>query len=68
MSKFSQTRKIIELLKGSPNQKFTAREIAEQIIEAYPDDYKDKRHNPRFADEKSFITQVVAEIVLRNPK
>ena len=62
MSRLSQSQKIVELLKEYPNQKFNARQIAEQIVESYPEDYRDKRQNPRFADEKAFISQVVAEI------
>jgi hypothetical protein len=62
MSKLSQSQKIVELLKASPNQKFNARQIAEEIILKHPEDYGDKRSNPRFRDEKAFISQVVAEI------
>ncbi|ABM02105.1 hypothetical protein DUF511 [Psychromonas ingrahamii 37] len=62
MSRLSQSQKIVELLKVNPNQKFNARQIAEQIVESHPEDYRDKRQNPRFADEKAFISQVVAEI------
>ena len=62
MSKLSQSQRIVELLKASPNQKFNARQIAEQIIFKHPEDYRDKRANPRFKDEKAFISQVVAEI------
>jgi hypothetical protein len=62
VSRLSQSQKIVELLKANPNQKFNARQIAEQIIESYPEDYRDKRQNPRFTDEKAFISQVVAEI------
>ena len=62
MLKLSQSQKIVELLKANPNQKFNARQIAEQIVESYPEDYKDKRQNPRFSDQKAFISQVVAEI------
>lgn len=62
MSKLSQSQKIVELLKTNPNQKFNARQIAEQIVESYPEDYRDKRQNPRFSDQNSFISQVVAEI------
>jgi hypothetical protein len=62
VSKLSQSQKIVELLKANPNQKFNARQIAEQIVESYPEDYKDKRQNPRFSDQKAFISQVVAEI------
>ena len=62
MLKLSQSQKIVELLKANPNEKFNARQIAEQIVDSYPEDYRDKRQNPRFADEKAFISQVVAEI------
>jgi hypothetical protein len=62
VSTLSQTQKIVELLKANPNQKLNARQIAEQIVESYPEDYREKRQNPRFPDEKAFISQVVAEI------
>lgn len=62
MSRLSQSQKIVELLKVNPNEKFNARQIAEQIVGSYPEDYREKRQNPRFADEKAFISQVVAEI------
>ncbi|NDW15457.1 HrgA protein [Alteromonas genovensis] len=62
MSRLSQSQKIVELLKANPNQKFNARQIAQQIVDCYPEDYKDKRQNPRFVDDKAFISQVVAEI------
>ena len=58
----SQSQKIVELLKAKPNQRFNARQIAKQIVESYPEDYREKRMNPRFADDKAFISQVVAEI------
>lgn len=62
MTKLSQSQKIVKLLKENSNQKFNARQIAEKIVESYPEDYRDKRQNPRFADEKAFVSQVVAEI------
>ncbi len=62
VSKLSQTQKIIEFLKQNPNEKFNAKQIAEQIVAKYPEDYKEKRANPRFNDEKSFISQIIAEI------
>ena len=62
MSRLSQSQKIVELLKANPNEKFNARQIAEQIVNAHPEDYRDKRQNPRFSDEKAFMSQVVAEI------
>jgi hypothetical protein len=37
--KLSLTDKIIKFLKNNPNRKFTAREIAENIISLYPEDY-----------------------------
>lgn len=62
MSKLSQSQKIVELLKANPNQKFNARQIAEKIVAEYPEDYTEKRLNPRFDNEKAFLSQVVAEI------
>jgi len=62
MLKLSQAQKIIEFLKDTPNKKFNARQIAEQIVNRYPEDYREKQQNPRFADDKAFISQVVAEI------
>jgi hypothetical protein len=62
MKKLSQTQKIVKFLKEHPGERFNAREIASEITSQYPDDYKEKRHNPRFADEKSFLSQIVAEI------
>lgn len=62
MAKLSQSKKIVEFLKANAKQKFNARQIAESIVSAHPDDYLEKRQNPRFENEKSFITQIVAEI------
>lgn len=62
MAKLSQTRKVIDYLRQHPGQRFNARQIAEAITKMYPKDYVQKRSNPRFSDEKSFLTQIVAEI------
>lgn len=62
MSRFSQTQKIANWLMENPNQKFTAREIAQAIIMRYPEDYQEKRLNDRFVSEQDFIQQIVAEI------
>jgi len=62
LSKLSQSKKVVEFLKANANHKFNARQIAESIVATYPDDYLEKRQNPRFDNEKSFITQIVAEI------
>lgn len=62
MSKLSQAKKIVNFLKENPNKKFSARDIAEKIVSLYPEDYQEKKNNPRFKNEKSFISQIVAEI------
>lgn len=59
-SKLSQTQKVVAFLQARPQQKFTARQIAEYITAHYPADYRHKKS--KFADEKQFIQQVVAEI------
>jgi hypothetical protein len=60
--KMSQTKKIAKYLQDNPNQRFTAKKIAHAITNAYPEDYVEKRANPRFEVEQDFIAQVVAEI------
>lgn len=60
MKKLSQPQKVVAFLKQNPQQKFTARQIAEAITEQYPDDYQNKK--AKFADERAFVQQVVAEI------
>ncbi|QEL57328.1 COG2958 family protein [Chromobacterium paludis] len=62
MSRLSQSQKVAQLLRSHPGQRFTARQIASAIVNQYPEDYADKRSNPRFANDKAFISQVVAEI------
>lgn len=62
MSKLSQTQKVAEFLKTYPNKKFNAREIAEFIIQKYPEDYDQKRKNDRFESEADFLQQIVREI------
>ena len=60
MAKLSQSQRIVEFLKLKPNQKFNAREIAENIVLLFPDDYSEKRKNPRFNDDNEFLAQIVA--------
>lgn len=60
--KLSQPQKIVAFLKSNPNQKFTARKIAEAILNLYPQDYLEKRNNPRFSTDAELINQIVAEI------
>ncbi|WP_319783601.1 HrgA protein [Oceanisphaera sp. IT1-181] len=62
MSKLSQSQKVVQFLCGNPKERFNARTIAESIVNLYPEDYAEKRANPRFVDEKAFLTQIVAEI------
>jgi hypothetical protein len=62
MQKISLPQKVENLLKANPNEKFTARQIAEQITKIYAEDYKEKRANPRFKNDNAFIQQIVAEI------
>ena len=60
--KLSQPQKIVAFLKSNPNQKFTARKIAEAILNLCPQDYLEKRNNPRFSTDAELINQIVAEI------
>ena len=62
MSKLSQSQKVVQFLRDNPKERFNARAIAEAIVNLFPEDYAGKRNNPRFSDDKAFITQIVAEI------
>ena len=62
MSKLSQSKKIALFLQDNPNLRYTAKAIVEAITTRYPEDYAEKRANPRFETEQDFISQVVAEI------
>jgi len=62
MRKLSQSKKVAQYLKDNTNQRFTAKDIAKAITELYPEDYIEKRENPRFISDQDFIAQVVAEI------
>jgi hypothetical protein len=62
MSKISQNQKIVNFLQANPLKRFGAREVAQAIVNQYPEDYQEKRKNPRFVDERDFLQQVVAEI------
>jgi uncharacterized protein len=62
LTKLSQSQKVVQFLCKNPNEKFTARAIAEAIVSLYPEDYAEKRNSQRFANNKAFITQIVAEI------
>lgn len=62
MRKLSQTQKIAKFLKQNPDQRFSARDIAQSMISAYSQEYAEKRANPRFADDKAFVSQVAAEV------
>ena len=61
-SKIPQSQKIANYLKANPLTRFAAKEIANAIVAQYPEDYLEKRQNPRFADDKAFLSQIVAEI------
>jgi hypothetical protein len=62
MSKLSQSQKVVRFLRENPKERFSARHIAESIVKLYPDDYAEKRDNPRFVNEEGLIKQIIAEI------
>jgi len=58
----SQSQRVVQFLSDNPKEKFTARAIAESLVDLHFEEYKEKRNNPRFANDKAFITQIAAEI------
>ena len=62
MSKLSQSQKVLAFLQSKPLQKFSAREIAKELIAQHSDDYKEKRQNDRFESDAEFLQQIIREI------
>ncbi len=63
MSKLSQTQKVAEFLKTYPNKKFNAREIAEFIIQKYPEDYDQKGKIIVLNQKQSFYNKLSVKLV-----
>lgn len=53
---------IIETLKAYPKTSYTAYELAEKLIERYPESLRAKRRKARYANETFFIRQLAKEI------
>src|SRR5690625_6367196 len=47
MSK-TRVEMIIETLRDNPERRFTARELAAELIQRYPKEMKEKQRNPRY--------------------
>lgn len=62
MTRSTQVEKIQLILSESPGRRYSAKEIASELLATYPSHYKKKRENPRFATDKDFIFQLSAEI------
>ena len=65
----SLRERTFELLKGSPDKRFKAREIAEWIHATYPDETREKRDRSTYiASEGALLNQIVAEIGANRPQ
>lgn len=53
---------IMDILKTHPDQALTSREIANEMVQAFAEELKSKRQNPRFENDAAFIQQIVREI------
>ncbi|MEQ9843862.1 MULTISPECIES: COG2958 family protein [Pectobacterium] len=58
----SRPQMIINVLQANPDEQFTARQLAQKIIETYSDELAEKRKNARFTSNEDFISQMAAEI------
>lgn len=59
-----------EFLQAHPEEKFTAREIAEWIVKAYPAECREKqeRAKPRLNSEGALVGQIAAQIGAQRPQ
>ncbi len=62
LEKISLSQKIVKILCNHPNEKLNTRQIAAIIVNQYPEEYRIKRKNPRFKDDKSFMLQLAGEV------
>lgn len=53
---------IVETLRDNPGKRFTARELAEEFLQRYPEELEEKRANPRYATHEQLLAQIAAEI------
>ena len=70
--KLNLSTRVVEYLEQNPEQKFTAREIAEWVFENYPDECREKQERSKatvypIKDDASLVQQLVAEIGTMRP-
>ncbi|MGK2895223.1 COG2958 family protein [Klebsiella michiganensis] len=58
----SRPQMIINVLQANPDKQFTARQLAQKIIDHYGAELAEKRKNPRFASDEAFLGQITAEV------
>lgn len=58
----SRPQMIINVLQANPGQQFTARQLAQKIIDRYSAELAEKRKNPRFVSDEAFLSQITAEV------
>lgn len=58
----SRPQMIINVLQANPDEQFTARQLAQKIIDRYSTELASKRQNPRFASDEDFLSQIAAEV------
>ncbi|GKX63245.1 hypothetical protein SOASR032_18140 [Pragia fontium] len=51
----SRPQMIINVLQANSDEQFTARQLAQKIIEVYADELAEKRKNTRFASDEDFL-------------
>ena len=62
---------VIGYLKDRPEEKFSARQIAEWVFATYPDECQEKRANSRgdyIKSDADLVRQLVAEISSQRPR
>lgn len=58
----SRPQMIINVLQANPGKQFTARQLAQKIIDHYSAELAEKRKNPRFISDEDFLSQITAEV------
>lgn len=57
----TRVQMIIETLKTYPDRQFTARQLAKEFLERYPQEIAEKSKNPNYDTQEKLLAQLAAK-------
>lgn len=68
MAKLDLTKTVIEILKENPETRFTARELAEKVLQKKPEECHEKMRRTKLENDDKLLTQLTCEISARRKR